>query len=360
VFALRDLITPAERLRDVSWPVFQSPIPMGVLDPILPSFNPATFADLLAMANFANATELGRLMHAWDLLFHVIQPDLIIGEYAPLLAVAAYGRIPMITMGHGYLLPPPELKQFPVFDYARQPVMPQEKLLEIVQHVQAERGLPQAPTLPAAIGGNASFVTAYSVTDPYARLRAARAVGPLEAYRPILPPAQPRYYAYLSADYRPLRQLLDGIVGANLPGSIYIKRITSQLRQFLVERDIDVLDAPPPLDQAVANASFVIHHGGMATTTAALGMGRPQMLWSQVTDQAVTANAINQLGVADVTGARYANGGEAGKAMRRMATDQSMMARAQGLAARLEADGEGNSLEKILAAARTLLAARRV
>ncbi len=359
VFAIRDLITPAQRLKDVAWPVMQSPIPVGLIDPISPVFKPGSFGDLLAVANFNNEVELTRLMRAFDLLLHMINPDLIVGEYAPLLALAAYGRIPMLTMGHGYLMPPANLAQFPVFDYARTPFAPQEAMLEIVQNVQRARGAPVAPSLPAAIGGNASYVTAYSATDPYAQLRSVQAVGPLENYTPLPPPAAPRFYAYLAADYRPLRQVINAIVAARLPGSIYIKRITAPLRQFLVERGVDVLDAAPPLEQAVAQASFIIHHGGIATTCAALGIGRPQMFWSQVADQSVTTNAVNQLGVADVTGIRYANSTDAAQGMQHLASDQARITRAQEVAAQLHAAGEGNSLGKVLEGARRLLASRR-
>ncbi len=358
VFAIRDLITPAERLKDVPWPVFQSPIPMGVLEPVAPNFNPSSFADLLAMANFNNATELTRLMKAWDLLLQIIKPDLIVGEYAPLLALAAYGRIAMIMIGHGYLLPPPELQRFPVIDYARQPVASQDDMLQIVQRVQQARGLPLPPRFPAAVSGATSFVTAYSVTDPYAQMRATPAIGPLETYTPAPPPAQPRFYAYLAADYGALRKVLEGIAGARLPGSLYIKRITPQLRQYMVERGMAVLDKPPPLDQAVREASFIIHHGGIATTTAALGIGRPQMFWPQVTDQRITAQTVDQLGVADISANQYAQGAAAATGMQRLAGDQTKMARAQQVAAQLRASGEGNSLERILAGARDLLANR--
>jgi hypothetical protein len=210
--------------------------------------------------------------------------------------------------------------------------------------------------LPAAVGGDRQFITAYSVTDPYTAMRTTPAVGPLEYYAPVPLPAQPRYYAYLAADFRPLRQVLNAIVTARLPGSIYIKRITPQLRQFLAERQVDVLDRPPPLAQAVAEASIVIHHGGIATSMAALGIGRPQMLWPQVADQAVTTHQLNQLAVADITGIKYNSGTDAAQGIVRLATERARLERAQQVAAHLKARGEGNSLEKVLAGARGLLA----
>jgi len=169
-------------------------------------------------------------------------------------------------------------------------------------------------------------------------------------------PATPRFYAYLTADFRQLRMALESLVNARLPGSVHIKRLTPTLRQYLVERGIEVLDRAPPLEQAVARASVVIHHGGIATTMAALGMGRPQMLWPHVTDQFVTARAVEQLRVGEA-GVRTARSGpDASPALRRIAEDQEMARTAQELAQRLARRHARGSLEIVLAKARALLA----
>ncbi len=356
ILSVRDMITTAGRLAGIRYPVLQSPVAIGQLDPISPSFSPGSFADLLGASNFNNETELTRLMLAWDVLFQTVRPDLIVAEYAPVMALAAYGRYKLLAMGHGYILPPPELSQFPVFDYARPAFVPQETLLEVCRRVQASRGVPQIATLPGFYGGTAHVVTAYPELDPYDALRAQKADGPLEAHAPVPLPATPRFYAYLAADFRQLRLALESLVNARLPGSVHIKRLTPTLRQYLVERGIEVLDRAPPLEQAVARASVVIHHGGIATTMAALGMGRPQMLWPHVTDQFVTARAVEQLRVGEAGVRTGRSGGDVGPALRRIAEDTEMARTAQELAQRLARRHARGSLEIVLAKARALLA----
>ncbi len=356
VFCVRDLIATAGRLAQVRYPVLQSPVAIGQLDPITPQFVPGSFADLLGASNFNNEVELMRLMLAWDILFQTIQPDLIVAEYAPVMSLAAHGRYKLLAMGHGYILPPPELPQFPIFDYTRSPFATQETLLEVCRRVQHARGHPAPATLPAITGGSAHVVTSYPELDPYDRLRRDKAAGPLETFQPAPLPAEPRFYAYLSADFRQLRLILEALVNSRLPGSVYIKRITPILRQYLAERGINVLIAPPRLEEAVAGASLVIHHGGIATSLAALGMGRPQVLWPQVSDQSVTAQQIENLGVGEIASRAARNAAEAGAALRKFAEDRERRRQAQALAAALAMRHPQGSLENVVEKARALLA----
>jgi len=356
IFCIRDLITTAGRLARVRYPVLQSPVAIGQLDPIAPVFVPGSFADLLGASNFNNETELMRLMLAWDILFQTIQPDLIVAEYAPVMSLAAYGRYKLLAMGHGYILPPPQLPQFPIFDYRQSPFITQEAMLEICRRVQAARGVPQLPALPALLGGSDHVVASYAEIDPYDRLRQEKAAGPLQTYAPQPLPSEPRFYAYLAAEFRQLRQVLEALVNSRLPGSVYIKRITPALRQFLSERGITVLSAAPNLEQAVVEASVIVHHGGIATTMAAMGMGRPQILWPQVTDQTVTSQGIEALRIGE-NGARTArNAAEAATNLRKLAEDRETAARAQTLAARLAQRHPQGSLRLMVEKARALLA----
>lgn len=356
IFCIRDLITTAGRLAQVRYPVLQSPVAIGQLDPITPQFVPGSYADLLGASNFNSETELMRLMLAWDILFQTVQPDLIVAEYAPVMSLAAYGRHRLLAMGHGYILPPPEQPQFPIFDYTRSPFATQETILDVCRRVQAARNAPQLAALPAFLGGSAHVVTSYPEIDPYDQMRRDKAAGPLESYQPLALPAEPRFYAYLSADFRQLRLVLEGLVNSRLPGSVYIKRITPPLRQFLVERGITVLSQAPKLEKAVAEASVVIHHGGIATSMAALGIGRPQVLWPQVTDQTVTAQGIEILRVGEIPGRSVKNAAEAAAGLQRMAEDRDMAGRAQSLAARLAQRHGRGSLPIVVQKARALLA----
>ncbi|QQS13593.1 MAG: hypothetical protein IPK81_04990 [Rhodospirillales bacterium] len=356
VFAIRDLIGTAEFFRDRPWIVMQSPLAVGQLHPTNPNFVPGSYADLLAVNNFLDPEHLYRLVHAWQMLFLALQPSLIVGEYAPVATVAAHGRIPMIVTGHGYLVPPVERPEFPIFDAGAPRFAPQERLVETMRAVQRRLGGAVADTLTEVIGGARHFVTSFAETDPYAAFRLRAHAGPLERYDPPEPPSgPPSFHAYLSASHPRIRMLLESLVESGVRGGAYIKRATPEIRQYLSERGVTVYDRPPPLAEAVKAASVVVHHGGASTLAAAMGAGRPQLLWPEVADQQVSANTIDRLGISVHGRRRLHNAAQASAALREMAQSGEATTRAMALARDIQSRGEHGSLGAITAAAREFL-----
>ena len=355
VFVVRDLIGTAEFFAGKPWIVMQAPMAVGLLHPTQPNFVPGSYADLLAVNNFANAEHLFRLAHAWHMLFLALQPALIVAEYAPVATLAAYGRIPTIAMGHGYIMPPPVLGEFPIFDPAAQRFAPGEKIIEAVQSVQQRLGGPIADTVPQVIGGTRHFVTAFAETDPYVGFRIQPDAGPLESMPPPVAPAGPvSFYAYLSATHPQLRMILQSLVECGLPGATYIKRITPEMRQYLGERKVHVFERAPPLGEVTRGAHIIVHHGGAATLAASMGAGRPQMLWPEVADQQVSANTIDRLGVSVHARRRLTSAAQAARAMRELAQGDAP-SRALDVAQAINRRGESGSLVRIVGAVHELI-----
>jgi UDP:flavonoid glycosyltransferase YjiC (YdhE family) len=50
------------------------------------------------------------------------------------------------------------------------------------------------------------------------------------------------------------------------------------------------------LPEALAMSSGIVHHGGLATAEAALGVGRPQFLFPLHLEQFLTTHAIEEMG----------------------------------------------------------------
>lgn len=355
VFVVRDLVGTADFFARRSWIVMQAPMAVGLLHPTQPSFVPGSYADLLAVNNFANVEHLYRLTHAWHMLFLALQPALIVAEYAPVATLAAYGRIPTIAMGHGYIMPPPDSHEFPIFDPAAQRFAPPEKITETVRLVQQRLGGAVADSVPAIIGGTRHFVTAFAETDPYAGFRGQPDTGPLESIPPpTAPGGPPSFYAYLSATHPQLRMILQSLVECGLPGAAYVKRATPEIRQFLGERKVHVFDRPPPLGDVTRGAHVIVHHGGAATLGAAMGAGRPQVLWPEVADQQVSADTIDRLGVSVHARRRLTSPAQAARALRELAQSEAMP-RALQIAQAINQRGESGSLVRIVSAAEALV-----
>lgn len=355
VFVVRDLVGTADFFARRSWIVMQAPMAVGLLHPTQPSFVPGSYADLLAVNNFANVEHLYRLAHAWHMLFLALQPALIVAEYAPVATLAAYGRIPTIAMGHGYIMPPPEAPEFPIFDPAAQRFAPPEKITETVRLVQQRLGGAVADSVPQVIGGTRHFVTAFTETDPYAGFRGQADVGPLEAIPPPIEPiGPPSFYAYLSATHPMLRMILQSLVECGLPGAAYVKRATPEIRQYLSERKVHVFDRLPPLAEVMRGAHVIVHHGGAATLAAAMGAGRPQVLWPEVADQLVSADTVDRLGISVHARRRLTSPAQAARAVREL-TQGEAPPRALQIAQAINLRGESDSLARVVSTVRELI-----
>lgn len=67
------------------------------------------------------------------------------------------------------------------------------------------------------------------------------------------------------------------------------------------------------MPDAVANASAIVHHGGLSTAEMAFALGRPQFLFPRNLEQSLTANAVESL----KCGVNLARSGNPGDAIRR-------------------------------------------
>src|SRR5262249_27558748 len=149
------------------------------------------------------------VVRAWDSLLDLVQPALIVLDHSPTLCLAAHGRTPTVVVGTGFTLPPAEGATFPALLPGKTTLVPDELLLAVIQTVQARRGLPTPASLPGLLAGAARFLCVLPEIDPYAEQRRERCLGPSMPLADPLPAAERgSFFAYLSADYGPVEQVL--------------------------------------------------------------------------------------------------------------------------------------------------------
>jgi len=150
--------------------------------------------------------------------------------------------------------------------------------------------------------------------------------------------------------------LLQGIAETRMPGAAYVKKATPEMKQYLRERKVHVYDKPPPLADTVNNASVIFHHGGAATLATAMGAGRPQVLWSEVADQQVSATMIDKLGMSVHGRRRLGNAAQLTKALRDLANpDGDASKRAMAYANDIQQRGEHGSITTICSTIRQMV-----
>lgn len=314
------------------------------------------YADTLARTGFQSEDTLLPMVKAWDHLLDLIRPVLVIADYSPVLCLAVYRTLPALNVGFGFILPPTDGPTFPPLLPGKPPLMPDDRLLEVVQAVQRQRGRPIPPTLTAAFADAESFLTVLPELDHYHRVRRHGHLGPMTELLPPQPwPEAPCYFAYLKATNPATEIILGALAQSGFPGQAYVLGAESALRTRLSRPGLEVLAAPLPLHEVLPRVRVVVHHGGINLAQQALAAGRPQLIFPEHLESALTAAQLHRLGVAHYMKDQYPPQ-PIQIGLRELITEARFADRARQLAEDIHTRGPWDPLPKILARCRELLA----
>jgi UDP-N-acetylglucosamine transferase subunit ALG13 len=348
IVAAREVWACAAEYRHADVPLIQAPLHRGLSPAEGARFQARSFADMVAACGYRRVEELYAVVSAWDRLIDMIQPSVIIADYSPLLSLAAHGRVPLVAIGDGFVLPPPHLPQMPLLRPDGAPIAEESQLLANAAVVQRGRGLAVPRSLPAVIGGQAHVVCTYPETDIYAGQRQQPASGPIGSSPPrVAPPAGGAIFAYLAADEPRVPELLRMIVGMGFSIEAFLRGAPDQMKQALRASGMSVHDEPPPLAEVAERASLVIHHAGIGTIETCLALGRPQLLLPRHLEQSLNASTAVRLGTA-LSLSRSSRLSEASAVIAEAAGSRRLVERAQELAAVL-AGRPAKALDEIVA-----------
>ena len=299
------------------------------------------------------------MLRPWDSLFDLLQPDLILAEYAPSMVLAARGRIPTVMFGTGFTMPPANTPDYPPLQTDVEPIMPQERILAVVQEVQRRRNRPVPAALPEVLACERRFPCTFPEIDPYRAVRREATIPPLGDLPPPLPlPNEIRVFAYLAGDVAGLPKLIGGLAKTGISTGIFVRRISAALRETIKKTQLRLFDEPVPLAQVLPHVTAVLHHGGSGTTEACLTAGRAQILTPRHLEQGLTSRALRELGVG-VTLAKDAAEDAVADTVKLVAKDAKSHERAIALAQQIAGRGPRPGIHPIIAACEELAARPR-
>jgi len=170
-------------------------------------------------------------------------------------------------------------------------------LLETARALQRARGLPQPDTLAQIVAGAGQVVSVPPELDIFAAARPCPADGPwVRPPPPLPPPASPRVFAYLRPSSSIARRVLAALAGLGIPAACHLPGAPGALIEQLEAAGIRVHARPLPLREALADASVLIHHGGIGSIEEAAMAGRTQLLLPRHLEQRLNvARALESL-----------------------------------------------------------------
>jgi UDP:flavonoid glycosyltransferase YjiC (YdhE family) len=264
-------LPPGRRLAQI--PVIEAPAWTS-----RPAWAPVeSLAQALAQFGFADRSAVAAALARWDRILAAESPDAILADFAPALAAAARGRVPVVMVGNGHTLPPPGRLLPPLRPW-------QKSLSEDAAAAEAAclAALPGPPArLADLLAGDSPFLFCLEELDLYREFREpGSAIPPYSSPLP-LPGAEAR--ADEAILHLPLRH-----------------PAREAALSALAAAGLRVHVGPVDLAELAPRARVILHHGGLGTAASALAAGTPQLVLPRLVEHLVIGWRLARLGAARV------------------------------------------------------------
>lgn len=348
VIGQRNIHTAANEVVAAGLQQFQNPQHRS-LAPAGQAFRAYTFADIMGVCGYADRAALMPVLDVWDTMLDILKPAAIIGDYSPILPMAARGRYPFMAFGDGFVVPPPVKEPFMPLRQFGQPTFDADAMLTMVNMLLRQRRQPPIDSLSELVAGDSQAVITFPDLDIYESVRAQPAIGPLDeppAMTPVMPGYEGHVFVYLAADFADTRKVLNGLIDSKVPAEAFIRDAPEQMKAVMRQHGIITHDTPPPLPVVLERAGSILHHGGMGTSETALCMGRPQLLVPRHLEQTLNARRLSASGIAGILPVREQS--ETASLIRRFAGDSAMAIAAMDRARNLDTMRPLSSLSRVV------------
>ncbi|WP_420402598.1 glycosyltransferase [Nisaea sp.] len=320
-----------------------------------------SFADVLTLIGYGNEAGFATRLEAWCGLLAAVQPDLVIGDFSPTLNIAARRRVPSLTIGNGYTMPPGGREMPPIRPWqSKLETFSKEhetRLLEIINKVLRLRGEEQLVFLSDAFHGDRSFPLTLPIVDPYAESRSEGTLPPFNMPTGIRPlPLEQRaedgVFFYMPRSHPSLRTVIDALSRSKLNVRAYISGLGPQQAAQQSTATFRVSPDPLPFNEIMPKARLLVHHGGLSTAVAGAMAGTPQAIVPWNLEHLVTARRIESLGAIQVVNnpEKEFPGKALSQLLVRMARDDQLAAKAIGAAGTIDPGDTETALGTIIEA----------
>jgi hypothetical protein len=341
VLAARELHRVPEVLAGLAIELLPAPFKQHVQPADQSAF--LSLTHILARQCFSSVPELEMYLRAWQSIFDLVRPDLVLYEHSPTALIASQGRrFKKVLVGTGFAIPPLPKPGAPFAPFSTTPdselvrtglLADDAVVLELVNQALARLGLAPLPDLAQLYRqADTSFMLSWPDLDHFGARPAQRYLGvaPLSQQPPAVWPSGPgpKVFAYLQA-MPSLDALLRCLRAAGVCSLLLVRGLPPHLRQRYSGDQFRFLDALVDLASVATQADWVINHANHSTMAVFAQVGLPQLLIPQQQEQLLLALRLVAQGGAVLA---YQDQPGFGKETRQMLTDPSLRLKARALA----------------------------
>lgn len=269
-------------------------------DGLPPSRSSASLGDMLAELGLCSEDAVARQIAAWERLFAEYRPDLVAAEYAPGAVLAARGRLPCVTFGAGFSVPPAGLARFPPLHHAEPIRYDEATVRDTVNAALARFHIQPIERLSDTLTGDAACACTLPLIDPYAPWRDEPAIGAIFP-DPVIPraPDADGIFCYLRPGPRKDFSSLLAKCLKDLPMRVtaYLPSLEPAESDALRQSGVEMLERTVALTQPIAHSRLVLHGGGHGLATAAVTAGVTQIILDIDIEKRLTADLLARRGI---------------------------------------------------------------
>jgi UDP:flavonoid glycosyltransferase YjiC (YdhE family) len=355
VFALRDLSLAEIVLGRHGFPLLQAPIWIqrvsGLPEP------PLNYAEILHRFGFLDQSGLTGMVKAWQNLFELVKPDLLLIDHAPtaLLSSMSMG-IPRCLVGNGFFSPPrksPMPNMRPWLNVPEQRLVESDqRVLSVINGVLADLGKPSITTIADLFKVEEDFLCTFSELDHYQNRKEGHYWGRIvnweEGGDPPKWPAEgsKKIFAYLSPRYKDFEKIVQVLRSLLFKTLIHASGLSENFIKKYRSPNLEFSHQPVPIKQVAEQCDLAICHGGDGTTSAMLLAGRPLLMFPMHLEQHLLSQNVVSYGAGLLVNPERQNR-EYGELIHQLLTNPSFTERALSFAKKYSSFNPANQVESI-------------
>jgi len=307
-------------------PIFQAPVWPGLFsDHAQSPVRAATMIDIFGRLGLNRPRVLKHLLTGWDSIFAAYRPDLVIGDYAPALLVAAQGRLPSIATGSGFQVLD---DRDPVSRLGGgEPGYGEAEMLDILDADLREAGRQPLEHLGALFRCTRPIVASFKELDPYRRHDDGLFCAPqLSGWASAASVQGNEVFVYVNGYLSNVEALWRGLAHSGLPIRTFVPLIEPQMKTLLLKLGIIVEPAPVDWKTIARRSRIIVSHGAHGTMCTAMLAGLPHLVFYGDLEKGLHGRAMTEIGMGVLCNADTITPEQLGERIRALYDDEAMAA----------------------------------
>lgn len=335
-------------------PVWQAPLtPRLLISGAMIGGVTIGMADILGRLGFDDRAIVATVIDGWHHLLDAIRPDIVLGEYAPFLMLAARGRYPTISIGTAFSQPPATMPQLPsLIDGPG--AIDQAAMLAMINTELARVGTAPLHSVAQLFEADLMIADSFAELDPYSTHRAIKLASPLPTGFDARAGSGEEVFVYAPERMALDSSLWHGLAASGLPIRVHPYRAHQALVEALTNFGFAVEPNPIPWTKIAERSRMVVSHGGHGFVCSAMAAGLPQVVFHFDLEKILHGLAIARHGLGGHVALANLDPERFGADLAALYRDEALTKRARAKAVDLASRDQSDPIAEVIAGVQSL------